>query len=383
MGNNKTDYEIRSVPFLDLKAQQPQILDEIRKRFDDIIENTGFILGKHVEEFEEEFARLQTTAYCIGVSSGTAALHIALLTLGVGPGDKVIVPVNTFIATAEAVSLCGAEPVFVDCDKFYNLDTDKLKLRITEVEEKQRGLLKAIIPVHLYGQPANMTKIMTIAEEYNLKVVEDCCQAHLARFNNKTVGNYGEFGAFSFYPGKNLGAYGEAGALITNDENMYKKAKMIRQHGEVERYHHQVIGHNYRMEAFQGAVLATKSKYIEEWTEKRKAIAKIYTELLSEIDGIETPLELGGTDCVYHLFVIQTDNRDELQRYLGDNNIATGLHYPVPLHLQEAYAFLEYKEGDFPVAEKAAKRILSLPMYPELTEVQIHYVCDKIKGWLL
>ncbi|MBL7196445.1 MAG: aminotransferase class I/II-fold pyridoxal phosphate-dependent enzyme [Desulfobacterales bacterium] len=368
-----------SVPFLDLKAQHHQVYNEIDDKITDIIANTGFILGKHVEEFEERFTELQGAKYCIGVSSGTDALHVALLALGIGPGDKVIVPVNTFIATAEAVSLCGGEPVFVDCDKFYNLDTEKLKLKRTEVEEEQRGLLKAIIPVHLYGQPANMAEIMALANEYGIEVVEDCCQAHLGRYQEKSVGGFGKFGAFSFYPGKNLGAYGEAGALITNDEKLYQRAKMIRQHGEIERYHHQVIGHNYRMEAFQGAVLATKSKYLTEWTEKRRANAELYSELLEDVEGIETPQELDETYCVYHLYVIQCDKRDDLKAYLEANGISTGLHYPVPLHMQPAYAFLGYKEGDFPVAETAAKRILSLPMYPELAEAQIRYICDKIK----
>ncbi len=320
---------INNVPFIDLKVQQHQIYNEIDDRITDIITNTGFILGKHVDEFEESFAELQEAKYCIGVSSGTDALHIAMMALGIGPGDAVIVPVNTFIATAEAVSLTGATPIFVDCDEYYNLDTRKLEefLRksiqaeishrhtlthtdllsgrhartknvIAESETPQasnhkpnalneqnafnapnhlnvlnlpreihvneerseyhRGDLNysritGIIPVHLYGQPANMDEIMALADEYNLMVVEDCCQAHMAKWKEKSVGNFGAFGAFSFYPGKNLGAYGEAGALITNDKNLYLKAKMIRQHGEIERYNHKVIGHNYRMEAIQGS----------------------------------------------------------------------------------------------------------------------------------
>jgi dTDP-4-amino-4,6-dideoxygalactose transaminase len=224
-----------------------------------------------------------------------------------------------------------------------------------------------------------MDEIMALADEYNLMVVEDCCQAHLARWKDKSIGSFGAFGAFSFYPGKNLGAFGEAGALITHEEDLFLKAKMIRQHGEIERYNHRVIGHNYRMEAIQGAVLATKLKYLKEWTQKRKKKAQLYTKLLKDVDGIQTPMEFDGTECVYHLYVVQTDDRDGLQQYLQQNGIATGLHYPIPLHLQEAYKHLGYKEGDFPVAEKAAKRILSLPMYPELTEKQIRYVCDKIQ----
>jgi dTDP-4-amino-4,6-dideoxygalactose transaminase len=411
------------VPFLDLKAQHHQIYNEIDDEFTDIIANTDFILGKYVDEFEEGFAEIQGSKYCIGVSSGTDALHVALMTLGIGPGDGVIVPVNTFIATAEAVSLTGATPVFADCDEYYNIDVDRIRdffRQRAEGEISHRptqkhtdllsgqpqydlpGLLntparsktgfasrknneqgvKAIVPVHLYGQPANMDKIMELADEFNLHVVEDCCQAHLARWQGKRAGNFGAFGAFSFYPGKNLGAYGEAGALITNDEALYEKAKMLRQHGEIERYHHKVIGHNYRMEAFQGAVLATKLKYIEAWTKQRQDKAALYNDLLSGVEEIVTPKEREGAECVHHLYVIQTDDRDRLKSYLTENGISTGLHYPVPLHLQPAYKHLGYKEGDFSAAEKAAGRILSLPMYPELTENQIQYVCDKIREFM-
>lgn len=371
------------VPFMDIEAQHHQIYNEIDDKITDIIANTGFILGKYVDEFEKGFAELQDAKYCIGVSSGTDALHIALMALGIGHGDAVIVPVNTFIATAEAVSLCGATPVFVDCDRFYNIDAEKLKLRISEVREKQNGLLKAVIPVHLYGQPANMNEIMALADEYGLKVVEDCCQAHLAKYDGKPVGSFGQFGAFSFYPGKNLGAYGEAGALITNDEALYEKARMIRQHGEIERYHHSVVGHNYRMSAFQGAALSVKMQYIAEWTEKRQENVRLYNKLLAGIEGIRTPKEMLNTSCVYHLYVIQTDDRGGLREYLEQNGISTGIHYPISLHLQEVYKDLGYKEGAFPVAERAAKRILSLPMFPELTEGQISYVCEKIKEYTI
>ena len=372
-----------SVPFLDLKAQHHQIYNEIDDRITNIIANTGFILGKHVDEFEEGFAEIQEAKYCIGVSSGTDALHVALMALGIGPGDEVILPVNTFIATAEAVSLCGAEPVFVDNDEYYNLDVMKLEELINHKAQGEGHKVKAVIPVHLYGQPANMDQIVALADEYELNVVEDCCQAHLAELNGKKVGNFGEFGAFSFYPGKNLGAYGESGALITNSEELYRKAKMIRQHGEIERYHHVVAGHNYRMEAIQGAVLAVKLRYLVEWTKKRQINASLYSELLKEIDGIEPPEELVGTESVYHLYVIQAADRDGLQGYLQKNGIASGLHYPVPLHFQEAYGHLGHKEGDFPMAERAAKRILSFPMYPELSEGHIRYVCDKAREFLL
>lgn len=367
-----------NVPFLDLKAQHHDIYNEIDDRFTDIIANTGFILGKYVDEFEQGFAALQGAKYCIGVSSGTDALHVALMALGIAVGDEVVVPVNTFIATSEAVSLIGAVPRFVDCDKFYNIDVKMLR----EVIQKSEGRIKAIIPVHLYGQPANMKEIMKLADEYGIKVVEDCCQAHLAELEGTKVGNFGDFGAFSFYPGKNLGAYGEGGALITNDQKLFNKAKMIRQHGEIERYHHKCVGHNYRMSALQGAVLGVKLKYIEEWTRRRQQNADKYNALLRDVKGVTIPIEINDVSCVYHLYVIQVDDRDGLQKYLQENGIASGLHYPVPLHLQKAYGELGYKAGDFPIAETAADRILSLPMFPELTEPQITYVCDKIKDFV-
>ncbi len=374
---------VTSVPFMDLKAQHHQIYNEIDDRYTDIIANRGFILGKYVAEFEEKFAEIQGAKYCVGVSSGTDALHVALMALGIGHGDGVIVPVHTFIATSEAVSLCGAVPVFCDCDEFYNIDVKGIE-KILEENAGDGGVnIKAIIPVHLYGQPVKMAEVMALAKKYDVKVVEDACQSHLAEYDGKRVGNLGEFGAFSFYPGKNLGGFGEGGALITNDEELFKKAKMIRQHGEVERYHHGVVGHNYRMSALQGAALGVKLKYIEEWTEKRRKNAALYNELLGGVEGIEVPGEIDGVRCVYHLYVIQFDDRDGLMGYLGECGVTCGLHYPVPLHLQEAYKDLGYGVGDFPVAERAAGRILSLPMFPELTERQIRYVCDKVKEFIL
>ena len=435
--DGKDSDEELSVPFLDLKAQHHQIYNEVDDRITDVITNTAFIMGKHVREFEERFAELQEARYCVGVSSGTDALHVALLALGIGPGDRVVVPVNTFIATAEAVSLCGAEPVFVDCDEFYNMNVQKLRkvidsqkaeenvsrkgakaLRREEGEkvrgqraevwkgqkirreegEKVRGQKSAtakqglitnndsritcILPVHLYGQPANMDGIMALAEEYGLKVVEDACQAHLGKYKGRKVGNFGKFGCFSFYPGKNLGAYGEAGAVVTNDEELYQKMKLIHDHGASVRYHHDLVGHNYRMEAFQGAVLCVKLKHIEKWTEKRQENAALYNELLNDVEEVIAPEIKKGRSHSFHLYVVRCQRRDELKEYLEKQGIATGLHYPVPLHLQKAYAHLGYKKGDFPVAEGYADEILSLPMYPELTEGQIRYVCDKISEFM-
>ena len=367
------------VPFLDLKAQHHEIYNEVDDRLTDIVANTAFIMGKYVDEFEERFAEVQGAKYCIGVSSGTDALHLALMALGIGPGDRVVVPVNTFIATAEAVSLCGAEPVFVDCDEVYNIDTQKLKERLSALSHQPSALPKAVIPVHLYGQPANMEEILAVADEYGLTVVEDCAQAHLAEYKGKKVGNFGELGCFSFFPGKNLGAYGEAGAVVTNDDELYEKMKLIHNHGSVIRYHHDIVGHNYRMEAFQGAVLSVKVNLIEEWTTKRKEKADLYGELLRNVDEIVVPEVKMGCSHSFHLYVIRCPNRDELRTFLRENGIDTGLHYPVPLHLQKAYAQLGHKKGDFPVAERFADEILSLPIYPELGERQIRYVVEKIK----
>ena len=345
---------------------------------DEIINDAAFILGKHVEEFEREFARAHAVKHCLGVSSGTDALHLALQVLDIGPGDGVLVPVNTFIATAEAVSLVGARPVFVDCDNFYNRVAGKVEALLTADPD---GKIKAILPVHLYGRPANMTRLCALAADFNVHIVEDACQAHLARGRRVKVGNFRTVGAFSFYPGKNLGAFGEAGAVVTNDEALYQRAKLLRGHGEITRYHHVAVGHNYRMEAFQGAVLATKLKHLCGWTEKRRKAAALYSALLRDVDGIVTPPSDRDTYNVYHLYVIQAEDRDGLREHLAENGVATGLHYPVPLHMQPAYAELGYRVGDFPVAEAAAARILSLPMFPELTKEQITHVCDRIRDY--
>lgn len=282
--------DIINVPFLDLKAQYPQIRDEIESKISQIISDAAFILGKHVDDFEQSFAKAHGVKYCVGVSSGTDALHVALEALGIGTNDEVIVPVNTFIATAEAVSLAGARPVFVDCDEFYNIDVEQVR-RVLDEHSRHGGArkIRAIIPVHLYGQPADMSQLCDLASEFNVHIVEDAAQAHLARWDDRRVGGFGALAAFSFYPGKNLGAFGEAGAILTNDESLYRRAKMYRQHGEIERYHHTIIGHNYRMEAIQGAVLGTKLKYLDAWTAQRQEHARLYDRLLADVDGIDIP----------------------------------------------------------------------------------------------
>ena len=368
---------VNQVPFMDLTAQHGKVYNEIDDRFTAIAARTGFILGPYVSAFEKDFALAHEARYCLGVSTGTDALHLALMALDIGPGDRVALPVNTFIATAEAVTLCGAEPVFVDCDEKFNLDPQKLEKTL----EEDSGTIKAVIPVHLYGRPADMDAITELAKKFQIQVVEDCCQAHLARSKDKVVGNFGVFGAFSFYPGKNLGAWGEGGALICNDEEMHQKALMLSRHGEIKRYHHQVAGHNYRMEALQGAVLGAKLPYLQAWTEARIENAGLYTRLLEGMGEVRTPEKCAENYCVYHLYVIRAKNRDRLQQHLQEKGISSGLHYPVPLHMQKAYASLGYKPGDFPVAESAAAEILSLPMYPELSKDQIRYVVEQIKDF--
>ncbi len=365
------------VPFVDLKTQYSEIKEEILKEINDVLDNTAYVCGKKVKKFEEDFTRVQEVKYCCALSSGTDALHTALTALGIKYGDEVIVPVNTFIATSESVSLTGAKPVFVDHDeKTFNLDAHKIENAIT-------SKTRAIIPVHLYGQPAEMEKIMEIAGKHNLYVIEDCSQAHLSEFKGKKVGNFGIIGTFSFYPGKNLGAYGEAGAVVTNDEELYSKMLRFRQHGSVEKYIHESEGHNYRMEEIQAGVLNVKLKYINKWTEQRRKAAKYYYDRLKlfEPELVITPYCPEYIKHVYHLFIVRVKNRSNLMKYLSEKDIQTALHYPLPLHMQKAYSYLNYKKGDFPIAEKCCDEILSLPMYPDITEEQVDFVCSSIQSF--
>jgi len=369
------------VPFLDLKVQYRSIKDEIDTAIQKVLDNTAFILGPSVSEFEKEFAKLHNVKYCLGTSSGTDGNHLVLWSLGIESGDEVIIPANTFIATAWGATLCGAKPVFVDCHpKSYNIDPSKVERAITKKT-------KAIVAVHLYGQPADMDALKKITEEYKIHLVEDAAQAHLAKYRGKKVGGLSEVTSFSFYPGKNLGAYGEAGAVVTNDEDIFNKVKKLREHGQSKKYYHDSFGHNYRMEGIQGAVLNVKLKYIEKWTDDRRRVAQRYKDLLGNCEQIILPSEMPDHEHVYHLYVIKVNKgniqknheaRDGLQAYLQDKKISTGLHYPVPLHLQECFKYLDYKKGDFPETEMLAKSGLSLPIYPELTNEQIEYVSDAI-----
>ena len=363
------------IPLVDLKQQYLSIKDEIDSSIQDILDNTAFILGKKVEDFEGKFANLCGVRHCIGVNNGTSALRLALLALGIKAGDEVVTTPFTFIATAEATSHTGAKLVFADIDeKTYCIDPEKIKEKITK-------RTKAILPVHLFGQPADMDPIMEIAEKHGLKVVEDAAQAHNALYKNKKAGSIGNASCFSFYPGKNLGAYGEAGAVCTNDKELANKLVLLRQHGELKRYYHDLIGDNCRMEGIQGAVLGVKIKYLDEWTEKRRKNAQIYDELLEKLD-IVLPYEANYARHVYHVYGIRAKKRDELRDFLSKNGISTGIHYPIPVHLQKAYSFMGLKEGSFPASEKVAKEILSLPMYPELSEEQMEYIADNIRKFL-
>jgi dTDP-4-amino-4,6-dideoxygalactose transaminase len=361
------------VNFLDLKSQYKSIKKEVDQAIQEVLNSCAFTAGPFGKKFEENFAKLHNAKYCVAVNNGTAALHISMMALDLKYGDEVIVPANTFFATPEAVSLVGAVPVFVDCEpKYYNLDPQKIKEAITEKT-------RAIITVHLYGQPSDLNEIKQIAIENNLILLEDCAQAHVGKYNGVSIGNFGVCGCFSFYPGKNLGAYGEGGAVITNDDQLYKKLTMIRDHGMAQKYHHDIIGHNYRMSGFQSSILNVKLKYIEEWTDKRRTNADLYRKYLSDCEFIDLPYEMDNTKHVYHLFVIRAPNRDGLMKYLADNQIYSGLHYPIPCHMQKAYSDLNYKLGDFPISEKYAGEILSLPMSEQLNEEEIIFVSAKVK----
>ena len=366
------------ISFLDLKAQYNSIKDEVTPAIQDVLDNTAYILGKSVNNFEKEFAKAHNAEHCIGVGSGTDGNHLALWSLGIKAGDEVIMPANTFIATAWGATLLGATPVFVDCSEdSYNIDPLKIEAAITPKT-------KAIVAVHLYGQSADMDPLIEISKKYKIHLVEDCAQAHLAEYKNKKVGGFGITSSFSFYPGKNLGAYGEAGAVLTNVEELAKSIRMLRDHGAVQKYNHEIYGHNYRMDGIQGAVLGVKMKHLESWTEGRRKAAELYSKYLAYTEGIKLPVEMDYAKHVHHLFVIQINNnkRDKLVRHLADNGISTGLHYPVPLHLQKCFQHLGYSKGDFPVSETLAENGLSLPMYPELNEEKIQYICGNIKEFM-
>ena len=344
-----------------------------------------FVGGTEISGFENEFADFCECRFCIGVGSGTDALRFALMAAGVGQGDEVITVPNTFIATTEAISQVGAKPAFVDIDPYtYTMDPWKLHnfLKTRNANDQFPNRLKAVIPVHLYGQPADMDKILEIAKIYDLIVIEDACQAHGALYKTKKAGSLGIAGCFSFYPGKNLGAFGEAGAVVTQNENIDRKIRMIRDHGQKQKYFHEMEGYNGRLDVIQAGVLRIKLKRLQEWNQARREHAAYYHRLLDGTPGITLPREVEFAKSVFHLYVILADDRDLLERFLQAKGIYTGRHYPLPLHLQEAYVNLGHTEGAFPVTEHAAARLLSLPLYPELTRPQIEYVAASIQEFM-
>jgi dTDP-4-amino-4,6-dideoxygalactose transaminase len=373
--NERENHGAMNIPLVDLHAQYRPLKEEILERIGEILDGMRLFLGPNVLAFEREFAAYHEVGHAVGISDGTMALQLALLACGVGTGAEVLTVSHTFIATAEAITLVGARPVFVDVDPgTYTMDVRRLEGRITPCT-------RAIIPVHLYGQPADMDPIMEIAERHGLWVIEDASQSHGARYRGRRTGGLGHMAAFSFYYSKNLGAYGEAGMVTTNDGELARKVRMLRDHGSVQRYHHEMIGLNGRLDEVQAAVLRAKLPHLEEWNEQRRAHAAHYGELLSDLKEVTLPEVAGYAEHVYHLYVVRVPRRDELKEVLARQGIGTGIHYPIPCHLQPAFRYLGYQVGDLPVTERIAGEVLSLPMYPELMAEQRLYVVNAMRGF--
>jgi dTDP-4-amino-4,6-dideoxygalactose transaminase len=360
------------IPLVDLRAQYLTIKSDIADAIGRVLDTGQFVLGEEVEAFEQEFAAYQGASHGIALSTGTSALHLALIAAGVGPGDEVITVPFTFVATVAAVGYVGARAVYVDIDPAtFTMDATLLERAIT-------SRTKAIIPVHLYGQPADMDPILEIAQRHGVKVIEDACQAHGAAYKGRPVGALGDAGCFSFYPGKNLGAYGEGGMVVTNDAATARKIRMLRDWGQNRKHHHVLKGFNYRMEGMQGSILRVKLRHLDRWTEARRTHAAEYRRLLRD-SGVEIPIEAPYARHVYHVYAVRTQDRATLQRTLQSNGIGTGIHYPVPVHLQPAYEDAAYGPGDFPHAERAANEVLSLPMYPELSFTNVEMIVAAVK----
>jgi dTDP-4-amino-4,6-dideoxygalactose transaminase len=360
-----------NVPYFDLKAQYGEIREEILAALDRVCQNTSFILGEEVVQFEKEFAAYCETKYCVALNSGTSALHLALLAAGVGAGDEVITTPNTFIATVEAIFYTGAKPVFVDIDPATaNIDPSQIERAITRKT-------KAIVPVHLYGRPVDLESIVNLGRRRGLVVIEDACQAHGARYRGKRVGGFGQSAAFSFYPGKNLGAYGEGGALTTDDEQIAQFARAMRDHGQARRYFHDAIGYNYRMDGFQGAVLRVKLKHLDQWTARRRECSALYRKLLANA-RVEFPRNDPRDESVDHLCVVYVENRDAVRAALETRGVQSAIHYPVAVHLQKACAALGLQRGSFPYTERACDRVFSLPLFPEMRTEQVEYAATTL-----
>ena len=360
------------IPFLDLKAQYVSIKEELEGAVLEALASTQYVLGREVASFEEEFAAFCGTRTAIAVNSGTSALHVALLAAGVKPGDEVITAASTFVATVAAIDYVGARPVLVDVEPdTLNIDPDRIMARVSRKTS-------AIVPVHLHGHPSDMDPILDLAARHGLRVIEDAAQAHDSEYKGRRVGSIGDLGCFSFYPGKNLGGIGEGGMLVTDDAEYAAVARKLRDWGQSAKYHHDIRGFNYRMDGIQGAALRVKLRHLPEWTAARRRNAETYNALLADAD-VALPVEEPYARHVYHVYAIRTQNRDGLQALLQDRGIQTGIHYPIPVHMQKAYSELGFAEGDLPISEKAAKEQLSLPMFPELTEAQIEAVCTAIR----
>ncbi len=360
------------VPYLDLPAQMRPIRKEIDAAISRALDNCSFCLGPDVVQFEKDFATYCGAEHCVAFNSGTSALHVAMLLMNVGPGDEVITTPTTFVATSWAISYTGARPVFVDIeDPTFNMDPALIAKAITPKT-------KAVMPVHLYGHPFDVDPILDVCKKHNLPLVEDAAQAHGARYKGRMIGTFGAVSCFSFYPGKNLGAYGEGGGLVTNDATLAARARALREHGSTVRYYHDEVGFNYRMEGIQGAVLGVKLKHLDAWTRERRRLAARYHELLADTP-LQLPREAAYAESACHLYVVRHPDRDNLKKHLDANRIGCALHYPVPLHLQKCYENLGYKPGDFPVAEKAARQCLSLPVYPELGDARVECVAASIR----
>jgi len=361
------------VPFVDLKAQYLSIKNEINAAIESVIEETAFVSGKYASEFEAAFAKAYGIKHCIGVANGTDAIFIALKMLGIGSGDEVITVANSWISTSETISQTGAKPVFVDIERdFFGIDASK-------IEEKITPKTKAIIPVHIFGQPAEIDEVKRICQKYNLYLVEDCAQAHFAEFKGQYAGTFGHVATFSFYPGKNLGAYGDAGAIITNDDELALKMRMFANHGALKKHQHQIEGINSRLDGIQGAILKVKLNYIHNWNNARLGKGLLYNKLLAEVKQVSVPKIRENVKHIFHVYELRAESRDKLIEYLNAQGIQTAIHYPVPLPFMPAYSYLNHSKSDFPVAAEYMNEILSLPMYPEITEEQIRYVIDTIK----
>lgn len=367
---------VMQIPFVDLKAQYNAHKESIDSAIKHVIETTSFIGGNVVREFEQAYAEAYGVKHCISVANGTDAIYITLKMLGIGPGDEVITVANSWISTSETISQTGATPVFVDVDDYFHIDVSGIQQKITIKT-------KAIIPVHIYGQPVNMGGIEELCEKNNLFLIEDCAQSHFAEYDGQRVGTFGIVGTFSFYPGKNLGAYGDAGAVITNDDELASKIRMYANHGALIKHAHKIEGINSRLDGLQAAILSVKLPHIHEWIKARQKVASIYDSLLNNIDEIVIPSRRPKTTHTYHLYVIKTKVRDNLQKYLNDHGVQSVVHYPTALPLLPAYDYLDYRPEEIPVAYKNQGEILSLPIYPEMTIQMVEYVVEKIQHAVL